>query len=686
MIKKLFFILILIIISVTSYSQDFTKTKHTLKADESFNTNELMKALSLYKKAYKKAKSKAEKAYITFQRAEIHRLTNNINKAISRYKSAITKGYPDPIAHLYYANMLRANMFYDKAIIEYNIYLKEFPNDSIGLRGKLSCELSDKWIKHPTRYKIEIMKALNSRASDFSANYSSFDGTEIIFTSSRKKKGPKKINKRTGELYTNLFEITQDRTGKWSKAKPLTDTINSQFDDGAPSFSADYNSMYFMRCNWTKEKDLGCQIYLGHRQKGEYFSSSERLAIVADTISIGQPSISDDEKTLYFASDMPGGYGGTDIWKVEKKSGEWSEPINLGPKINTIGNEYFPYIRANGALYFSSDYLPGMGGLDIFRAVPKGDTWEVFNMKYPINSSADDFSITFKNGKEEGLFSSSRKITEIAQEDGDILTIKARGKDDIYSFVLPIMEFTLTGIVKNMSDNQTISNAIVEIYGDDGSEMTIKTGIEGRFKYRLKKDVDYIYIVKRKGYLNNKGTVSTMDLDDTKHFTQTITMAKIGDPIKLENTFYDFGKWDLTEDSKIELEKLVKILNDNPNITIELGAHTDMVGDENSNKILSQKRAQSVVDFLISKNIKKDRLTAKGYGESVPQVVTKQIAAHSHFKENDVLSPEFIKNLKADTEEKTKALQEEANQINRRTEFRITSTRYIPDIDEHMKM
>jgi len=302
-------------------------------------------------------------------------------------------------------------------------------------------------------------------------------------------------------------------------------------------------------------------------------------------------------------------------------------------------------------------------------------------MKYPINSSADDFAITFKKGEEKGLFSSSRKITEIPQKEGDPITIKGRGKDDIYSFVLPVMEFTLTGIVSDMTSKKTISNAIVNIYGDDGSEMTIKTGIEGRFKYRLKKDVDYIYIVKHKGYLNSKGTVSTMDLDDTKHFKQNITMAKIGDPIKLDNTFYDFGKWTLTESSKKELEKLVKILNDNPNITIELGAHTDMVGDEKSNQILSQKRAQSVVDFLISKGIKADRLSAKGYGESMPQKVTKEIAAHSHFKENDILSPDFIKNLQGANEEETKALQEEANQINRRTEFRITSTRYIPDPD-----
>jgi len=681
--KVLLIIILLFSLVLSVNAQDFKKTKYTQKADLVFETNELLKALELYKKAYSKAESKQEKAYIMFQRAEIQRMTLNYKKAASRYKSAIKKGYWDPIATYYYANMLQTMMKYDEALVQYKNYADKVPNDSLTEMGIRSCEVSSVWMKHPTRYQIENLKKLNSRQSDFSATYGNALGTEVVFTSGRERDGFSKINKVTGQYYTSIFEVYQNRAMEWEDVEPLNDTINSKFDDGSPSFTSDYTTMYFTRCRTVKGVYLGCQIYEGKRRPGEYFTSAEYVPLVADSLSVGQPSISSDGMTLYFASDMPGGYGGRDIWRVERESpgAPFGEPINMGPSINTVGNELYPYIRDNGMLYFTSDYHPGMGGLDIFRAIPKGDKWVIFNMKFPLNSSADDFAITFKKGKEEGIFTSSRKITEIPNGDEDPIVIKSRGLDDLYSFTLPVMEFSLTGIISDITSEQFINEAIVDIYGDDGSEMTIKTGSEGRFKYKLKKDVDYIYIIKKEGYLNGKGNVSTMDLDDTKHFKQEIKLAEVGAPIELENTFYEFGKWELTEDSKVELEKLVKILTENPNITIELAAHTDMVGDDASNQILSQKRAQSVVNFLISKGIKADRLTAKGYGKSVPQTVNVKIAANSSFKEGDVLTPEFINTLQGDDEASTKALKEEANQINRRTEFKVISTRYIPDID-----
>ncbi len=681
--KILSLIIFLIILSLNLDAQDFNKTKKTLKADAVYETNQLLKALDLYKDAYSKAASKQEKAYIMFQRAQIQRMTLNYKKSAARYKSAINKGYWDPIAIYYYANMLQTVMKYDEALVQYKKYSDRVPNDSLTEMGIRSCEVSSEWMKHPTRYKIENLKKINSRESDFSSTYGNALGTEVVFTSGRERDGFSKINKVTGQYFTNIFEVYQNRAMEWEKVKALNDTINSKYDDGSPSFSADYNTMYFTRCRTVKNVYLGCQIYEGKRKPGEYFSSAEYVPIVADSLSVGQPSISKDGKTLYFASDMPGGYGGRDIWKVERKSasGAFGEPINMGPVINTVGNELYPFIRDNGMLYFASDYHPGMGGLDIFRAIPKGDSWVIFNMKFPMNSSADDFAITFKEGSEDGMFTSSRKVTEIPNGDSDPIIIKSRGLDDIYAFVLPVMEFSLTGIIIDASTGDFINEAIVEVYGDDGSEMTIKTGAEGRFKYVLKKDVDYIYLIKKEGYLFGKGSVSTMDLDDTKHFKQEISIAKLGEPIKLDNTFYEFGKWNLTESSKKELEKLVDILTNNPNITIELGAHTDRVGDDASNMILSQKRAQAVVDFLISKGIQADRLTAKGYGETVPQIVTQKIADNSSFKEGDVLSSEFIDNLKGEDDEQTKALQEEANQINRRTEFKVLSTRYIPDVE-----
>lgn len=681
--KFLLIIILLLSIGFSVKAQDFNKTKKTIKADLVFETNELLKALELYKDAYSKAESKEEKAYIKFQQAEIYRMTLDYKKSASRYKSAIQKDYADPKVYFYYATMLQTMMKYDEALEQYQIYNTKLPGDSLAEMGIRSCEVSSIWMKNPTRYQIENLKKLNSRESDFSSTYGNALGTEVVFTSGRKMDGFSKINKVTGQFYTGIFEVYQNRANEWEDIKPLNDTINSKFDDGSPSFSGDYNSMYFTRCKTVKDVYLGCQIYEGKRRPGEFFSSADYVPIVADSLSVGQPSISADGKTLYFASDMPGGFGGRDIWKVERESagGQFGKPINMGAEINTIGNELYPYIRDNGMLYFASDYHPGMGGLDIFRAIPKGDSWVIFNLKFPINSSADDFAITFKKDKEEGMFTSSRKETEIPNGDNDPLIIKSRGKDDLYSFILPVMEFSLLGIISDAATDDFINEAIVEVYGDDGSEMTIKTGTEGRFKYTLKKDVDYIYLIKKQGYLNGKGTVSTMDLDDSKHFKQEIKIAKIGDPIKLENTFYEFGKWALTEDSKIQLEGLVKILNDNPNITIELGAHTDKVGDEASNQILSQKRAQSVVDFLISKGINPDRLTAMGYGKSKPQIISLKMAQNSPFKEGTELTEEFIDSIDLGDEEQTKAQQELANQFNRRTEFRVISTRFIPDVE-----
>ncbi len=682
--NKLALSIILIFFTLISFGQDFKKTSKTLKADQVYETNELLKALELYKAAYSKAESKQEKAYIRFQEAEIYRKTLKYKRAALRYKNAIKKGYQDPKAIFYYASMLQATMKYEEALPQFKLFLEKSPNDSLAQLGYRSCVASVKWMKSPTRYQIENLKKLNSRNSDFGATYGNESGTEVVFTSARKrKKTANRISKVTGQYYTSIFEIYQNRAGKWEDLAALNDTINSKYDDGSPSFSSDYTTMYFTRCKIIKGEYLGCSIFEAQRQPGEYFSSAKYLPIVPDSISVGQPSISKDGLTLYFASDMPGGMGGKDIWKVERKSvgEEFGQPINMGSEINTPGNELYPYIRDNGMLYFSSDYHPGMGQLDIFRAIPKGESWTVYNMKYPINSSADDFAITFKKGKESGMFSSSRKLTELKDKEGDELIIKSRGSDDIYSFNLPKMVFSLTGIIADINTEEYIQEANVEIYGDDGSEMILQTGEEGRFKYALKKDVEYVFVVKKEGYLNAKGEVNTMDLDDSKSFKQEIKMTPIGAPIALDNIFYDFGKWTLTDSSKVELGKLVTILKDNPNITIELGAHTDKIGDETSNQVLSQKRAQSVVDFLVSKDIQADRLSAMGYGESQPQTVNSKLAQNSSFKEGDVLSESFIDALKTEQGKEDTERQEEANQINRRTEFKVLSTRYIPDIN-----
>ena len=686
-------LLVFILLPIVSFSQDFTKTKQTVKADIVFDKNELANAIPLYKKAYEKTKNKQERAYLRFQIAECYRLMGNAKKAAPKYKSAISKKYWDPIAYLYYADMLKATGKYELAAAQYTIYKQKVPDDERAEMGIESCEKIVEWMAVPTRYQIRNEKKYNSKYSDYSPCYSNSDYSEVYFTSTRPKDNYTKISPVTGEYYTDIFVSEQDKKGDWSDPVFVDDTICSVWDDGTPSFAGDFMTLYFTRCIVVKNELLNCQIYKSKMDAQGLFNKVDIIPLVADSITVAHPSISADEKTLYFVSDMLGknAQGGKDIWKVERKSksGKWGDPINLGPQINTKGNEMFPYIREDGRLYFSSDYLPGIGGLDIFVATPTGtDKWEVQNMKYPINTGQDDFGIVFKGNKEEGLFTSTRvksMFIQVETEDkvAEEIQMKSRGKDDIFYFILPDIEYSLSAVIIDANSDEPVIGAKVQIYGSDGTDIILETGDEGSFKYKLKQNTDYLYVVRSNNYLHGKGKASTKNLANSKHFKKEIILAKIGESIKIDNVFYDSGKWNLRDDAKENLQQLIGILNDNPNIIIELSSHTDMVGETMANQSLSQKRAQSVVDYLIEKAIDKERLVAKGYGESVPQTITPHLSKETSFSEGDVLNETFIKKIQdsTDAKEEIDKLVGEANQINRRTEFKVIATDYIPDID-----
>jgi peptidoglycan-associated lipoprotein len=317
----------------------------------------------------------------------------------------------------------------------------------------------------------------------------------------------------------------------------------------------------------------------------------------------------------------------------------------------------FPYMRENGVLYFSSNGHPGMGGLDIFYAneLEEG-VWGVHNMMTPINSNNDDFGITFIAGKEKGLFSSNRG--------------EKKGYDKIYEFELPAIEFLIDGKVTDMS-GEPLGGATVRIVGDDGTNKKISSKSDGSFKLTLNKDVRYVLLGNCRGFLNQKEEAITLGMEDSKTFPIAFTLASIGKPVGLDNIFFEFGKATLTPESSTALDKLVKILNDNPNITIEIGAHTDRVGSAEGNLQLSGKRAQSVVDYLVKKGIEAERLTAKGYGKSQPVVVDKIVQKkYSFLKIGDTLDEKTIEAM--DSDEK----KEIADSINRRTEFRVLKTTY----------
>jgi len=687
---KLFLIIFLFsAISINAYSQ---RTKLTLRADDAFKAYEFFNAIELYKNAYKKETNKKEKAYMTFQIAQCYKFINETGKAEVKYRSAIGKKYEDPIAYLYYADMLKTNEKYKEAVQQYGEYLKLVPGDTLAKMGVLSCSMAAKWYENPTRHRIANVKELNSKKSDFAPAFAKDDYSVLYFTSTRKGFHPEKINKITGQNFTDIFEAKYSRKEYWEEPTPINDTINSMYDEGTPALTKDGNTLYFVRCNIVKGEKLGCQIYSSTRPAGGEWTTTEIVTIAADSISVGQPSISEDECTLYFVAKMRKGQGKRDIWKIEreKASKPWGDPINLGSEINTSGNEMYPFIRENGDLYFASDGHPGMGSLDIFKATEDSlGNWTIENMKYPVNSSADDFGIIFKRETEEGFFTSSRKVTKnLYTEEGAPLTIRGRGSDDIYSFVLPPMEFSLRGFVYDNETGDPIFEASVQLVGSDGIFIEAKTNDKGRFKFKLTENNDYLYIVKKEGYLKGKGKLTTNNLEDSKKFRPDILLAQIGKPIEIENIFYEFAKWDLTEDSKEALNELVEILNNNGNITIELGAHTDSVGNAKSNDILSQKRAESVVTFLIENKIAKDRLSAKGYGESVPKTISKRIAEkYEYLNEGDILTPKFIKSFintapkENEEEEDEDFIQEKIdtmNQLNRRTEFKVISTKYIP--------
>ncbi|MCQ2959781.1 MAG: OmpA family protein [Bacteroidales bacterium] len=640
------------------------------KAELAYSNGEYLKAVELYEQLAEGEESKYIKSSYQFIIAECYRHLNDSKKAEIAYKKiAKQKSSKEKMATYWYGYYLLKSEKYDEAEKCFKAYKKSTPRDHRGANGIESCSLAVAYKEKPTRYVVENIKALNTKYNDFGPMYSDNNFDAIYFTSSRIEEGVKpQINQVSGMNYTDIYEARYDRKGKWQAPEKILDsTVNCEFDDGNVSISSDGFTMYFTRCLQELGKNLGCQIYTNTYRNGAWHST-QLVEIVPDSISIGQPAISPDGLTLYFSSRMKGGHGGSDIWKVERASenGMWGRPVNLGASINTEGDEMFPYVRQDGTLYFASDGLPGMGGLDIFRAVKNDDgKWTVVNMQYPINSSQDDFGIVFQGNKEIGLLTSNRKGT--------------RGLEDIYSFELPELKLAVEGTMIDVSINKPIVEGDVTLIGSDGSLQTAKTKQDGTYLFKLEQYVDYIIIGSFDGFLKKKVKISTANISDDTTFSQNLDLITMSKPVEIPNIYYDAGKWTLNDASKAALEQLGKLLEDNPNITIELGAHTDMVGDANVNLQLSKRRAQAVVDYLAQKGYDVDRLVAQGYGESKPVVVTEEIAKlDSAFVVGMELSQEFL-------EKQPREVREKANQINRRTELRILSTDYIPKPEYFMR-
>ncbi|MDD4969212.1 MAG: OmpA family protein [Paludibacter sp.] len=630
------------------------------KADARYEIGEYYDAGNLYKRVYSSltAKEKSQRGRIAYRQAECYRLTNQ-GRAEQAYLNAIRYNYSDSIVYLHFAQVLQQNGKYPEAAKNYAIYLTKDSSNVVAKNGIKACNFVAEWRNIPSRYLVKRSTDFNlRRSSNFSPAFMGSNTDQIVFTSNRpfNKKTIQKSSAITGLPNNDLFESRVNAAGKWEAPEMLEGSINTINDEGVCSFSADGKIMYYTRSPYVPDGVRGTDIMMTNRAGGTW-SAPQKIKIFKDsTISVAHPAIAPDGVTLYFVSDSKKGLGGKDIWKATLANGECKFIENLGPDINTSGDEMFPSVKADGTLYFASNGHPGFGGLDIFKATPKKDGgWIVENMGAPINSSGDDFGITFAGKEERGFFSSNRNET--------------KGNDAIWNFVLPELAYGIEGKVVDEKGNP-LPDAVVRMVSNTGVNARVQTKKDGTYRIKVDKDMDCIMLASSRGYLNQKNKVTTQGLKDSKLFTVNFQLSAISKPIEIENIFYEFAKWDLTPASETGLQVLLKILKDNPNITIEISANTDYVGNNESNKILSQKRAKSVVDYLIAKGIPSDRLSSVGNGEEKPVVVDAQLAKkYPYLKENDVLDEAFVTKL-------TPEQQEVVNQINRRSEFRVVKTTY----------
>jgi len=614
-------------------------------------------AAQVYRKVYSKTSPKKTwlRGSIAFHMAECYRETGNAQRALSGYSNAIRYRYPDSSAILRSAQMLHKLGKYSEAIKQYQAFLDSVPNNVLAKNGIAGCDSAVVWKKNSTLYTVKKMDKFNSRDGEFSPMFNGEKNDQLIITSSRKEATGDTKSAITGVKNNDFFLIKQDEKGEWMKPAKMDSTLNTIFDEGCCTFSKDGSTMYYTCCVEEDEIPKTAEIRKSQRS-GAAWSAGERVDIFRDSLVMAAHPAVGKDGYLYFVSDVKGGYGGKDIWRIRLEDINSAFPENLGSAINTSGDEMFPYMKEDGALYFSSNGHPGMGGLDIFKAVKsKEGKWVVENMKPPINSMSDDFGITFDGLKERGFFSSNRN--------------DSRGTDHIFSFEYPEFRVFIEGWVLD-KDEEAIDSTVVRIVGKDGTDLRVFPRKDGTYSTEVARGMDYVMLGSASGYLNQKQTLSVPVEEKSETFYVDFYLASISKPVLIENIFYDFDKATLRPESKQALSELIVLLNDNPNVSIELSAHTDRKGSDEYNKNLSQRRAQSVVDYLIKGGIEKDRLTAVGYGKSQPKEVTKnQVKKYDFLTEGQKLDAEFIETLSPQE-------QEIADQINRRTEFKVLRTDY----------
>lgn len=629
---------------------------YVAKADNAFNNQAYFEAIDLYKKAYSKEKKAEVKTRLIFRIGECYESILDFPQAEVWYNKSIKARYPDPIVYYKLALALQNQGMYKESLRRYDQYFSKVTDDDEARLDFEACQAAQSWVDNPTKYIVDPEVQINSPQFDFSAVFAHENYQTLVFTSSREASEGAKIDNRSGENYQDVYVTRRDEKGKWSEPTGFSPIINSKFNEGAVCFSRDFETIFFTRCIETKDDRLGCDIFYSKKTK-DGWEDPQQLNLKpegGDSITVGHPAISKEGKVLIFASDRPGGYGGRDLWMIQRANAEgvWSEPENLGSDINTAGDELFPYMHSNGDLYFSSNGRRGMGGLDIYRAVATDmNKWgQVENMKYPINSGFNDYGIIFEDDAMRGYLTSNRPGT--------------KGQSDIWSFRLPPLVFVLQGNVYDKETQAPVSSSFVRVAGTDGSSFQTMTDDNGGFYFAengeeryINDDVTYSIVVsKGEDYLVAKDQITTVELGESTTFIKEFFMQPISEePIEFPEVQYELDKARLLENSKDSLDYLYSIMVDNPTIIIEIQAHTDSRASDEYNLDLSQRRAQSCVDYLISKGVDSERMRPRGFGESRLRISDAQIEQMA-----------------------TQAEKEAAHQRNRRTEFIVVSFDYIP--------
>ena len=627
------------------------------KGDKFYAVGEYYDAAVQYRKAYTHTpnKERVQKGQRAMKVAECYRRIHFTSKAITAYQNAVRYKQDDSLTHFYLGQLQMRNGNYREAEKQFKMALDSLPQDDphrqtakAGLEG---ARMAPQWKKDGSAYTIKRMDLFNSRRAEYSPMLGGDEYEQLYFTSTRNQAQGDEYSGITGSKNADIFLSQKDDKGKWSKPQTIDSELNSAMDEGACCFSPDGKTMYLTLCKTDPNYPRYATIVVSNRSDASWSKPTE-LIISKDTLSsFAHPAVSPDGEWLYFVSDMPGGIGGFDIWRCKLLGKDLGAPENLGEPINTPGDEMFPTFRPNGDLYFSSDGHPGLGGLDIFVFKDR----KVEHLGFPMNSQGDDFGMTFEGKRNQGYFCSNRGDT--------------RGYDHIYSFFNPEIVQTVKGWVYEQ-DGYELTAAQVYMVGDDGTNLKLSVRGDGSFTQEIKPNVDYVLLATCKGYLNHQEQLRVEPVTKSEEYVLQFPLANISAPVLIDNIFYDFDKATLRPESATALDELIQLLNENPNITIELSAHTDYKGSDQYNEGLSQRRAESVVNYLIEHGITSDRLMPKGYGEGKPKTIKRKVAEKYPFlKEGDVLTEEFITKLPEEQ-------QEQCNQLNRRTEFIVLRTTY----------